>query len=325
MKILAMLHGFPPLHNAGAEWMVHDTLKYLIKKGHKATVMLPITGLKPYEISGIRVIPDENMNEMNKELNNHDIVISHLDRYGKALNRCEYYGKQFILFVHNTHVYAGIAEKHKPDMNQRWIYVVYNSEYTKNGVNYPNPSIIVHPPVDRERVFTRKSRAEYITLINLNENKGGDVFINIAKALPEKKFFGVKGSYGDQIIDETVKNIKYIENTPDIKSVYSKTRILLMPSIYESYGRTAIEAMINGIPVIANKTPGLLESLSYAGVFIENRLDIEEWKEKILMVEDNYKHYSDRSKERAAEIQQKTEEELKEMEEFILNAIDKKL
>lgn len=325
MKIIAMVHGFPPHHNAGAEWMLHDMLKYLKEKGHQATVMLPITGLKPYEISGIRVVPDIGMDEMLKELNSHDIVISHLDRYAKALNRCEYFGKPYILLVHNTYRYAGIAEKHKREMNQRWIYVVYNSEYTKNVVNYPNPSIIVHPPVDRERVFTRKSRAEYITLINLNENKGGDVFINIAKALPEKKFFGVKGSYGDQIIDETVKNIKYIENTPDIKSVYSKTRILLMPSIYESYGRTAIEAMINGIPVIANKTPGLLESLSYAGVFIENRLDIEEWKEKILMVEDNYKHYSDRSKERAAEIQQKTEEELKEMEEFILNAIDKKL
>lgn len=325
MKILAMLHGFPPLHNAGAEWMLHDMLKYLVEKGHRATVMLPITGLKPYVISGIRVIPDENMNEMIKELNNHDIIISHLNRYGKALNRSEYFGKPYILVVHNTHVYAGIAEKHKPDMNQRWLSVIYNSEYTKDALNYPNPSIIVHPPIDRERVFTRKSRAEYITLINLCENKGGNVFVQIAKALPEKKFLGVKGGYGDQIIDESIKNIKYVDNTPDIKSVYSKTRILLMPSSYESYGRTAVEAMINGIPVIASKTPGLIESLSYAGVFVENRLDTNEWKEKILMVEDNYKHYSDKSKERAAEIQQKTEEELKEMEEFILMAIDKKL
>jgi len=325
MKILAMVHGFPPHHNAGAEWMLHDMLKYLKEKGHQATVMLPITGLKPYEISGIRVLPDSGMDEMIKELNSHDIVISHLDRYAKALNRCEYFGKPYILLVHNTHRYAGIAEKHKREMNQRRIYVIYNSEYTRDALKYPNPAIIVHPPVDKGRVLTRKTRAEYITLINLFAPKGGDILPQIARALPEKKFLGVKGGYGHQVIDENIQNITYMENTPDIKKIYGKTRILIMPSEYESYGRTAVEAMINGIPVVANNTPGLKESLSYAGVFVNDRGDVQEWREKILEVEGNYKSYSDRCKERAEEIQKKTEAELQVMEEFILKAINKKL
>lgn len=325
MKIIAMVHGFPPHHNAGAEWMLHDMLKYLKEKGHQATVMLPITGLKPYEISGIRVVPDIGMDEMLKELNSHDIVISHLDRYAKALNRCEYFGKPYILLVHNTHRYAGIAEKHKREMSQRWIYVIYNSEYTRDALKYPNPAIIVHPPVDKGRVLTRKTRAEYITLINLFAPKGGDILPQIARALPEKKFLGVKGGYGLQVMDENIKNITYTENTPDIKKIYGKTRILIMPSEYESYGRTAVEAMINGIPVVCSDTPGLRESLSYAGVVVSNRSDAQEWREKIIEVEKNYKSYSDKCKQRAKEIQDKTEEELNSMEEFILKAINKKL
>jgi glycosyltransferase involved in cell wall biosynthesis len=35
-----------------------------------------------------------------------------------------------------------------------------------------------------------------------------------------------------------------------------------MPSTYESWGRTAVEAMASGIPVIAAPTPGLVEALT---------------------------------------------------------------
>ncbi|MFZ4156354.1 glycosyltransferase [Streptomyces pseudogriseolus] len=49
-----------------------------------------------------------------------------------------------------------------------------------------------------------------------------------------------------------------------------------MPSLYESWGRVAIEAFASGIPVIAHPTPGLVESLGDAGIFAY-RDDLGAW------------------------------------------------
>ena len=322
MKILAMVHGFPPYHNAGAEWMLFDMLKYLVDKGHKCFVYLSdAKESKDYEYEGISVRVDD-FDRRKEELKTTDLIISHLDRYGKALNIAEFYRKPYVLLVHNTHPYAGIAEKHKPTMHERFVYVIYNGEYTAKALHYPNPSIIVHPPVNADRVKTK--RGDKITLINCWADKGGLVLQEIARLMPEQKFIGVKGGYGFQEISD-LPNIKYLENTPDIKKVYGQTRILLMPSKYESYGRVAVEAMASGIPVIAEPTPGLKESLGEAGIFCD-RNKPEQWVEAIKKLEDpkEYKEASALAIKRFAEIDANRVKELQVFEDFLINIKNKK-
>ena len=322
MKILAMVHGFPPYHNAGAEWMLYDMLKSLVDKGHKCVVYLSdAKESKEYEYNGIEVKIDD-FEKRKEELRTTDLIISHLDRYGKALNIAEFYRKPYVLLVHNTHFYAGIGEKHKPTMHERFVYVVYNSEYTQKALHYPNPSIIVHPPVNAERVKTK--RGEKITLINCWEDKGGLLLQEIARLMPEYKFIGVKGGYGHQEICD-LPNIKYLENTPDIRKVYGQSRIVLMPSKYESYGRVAVEAMASGIPVIAHATPGLKESLGEAGIFCD-RDKPEDWVRAIKTLDDakTYKEASSLAVKRFAEIDAKTVQELKDFEEFLIKCINRK-
>jgi hypothetical protein len=53
-----------------------------------------------------------------------------------------------------------------------------------------------------------------------------------------------------------------MDHTADIREVFRKTRVVLMPSLYESYGRVAVEAACAGIPAIVHPTEGLLESLN---------------------------------------------------------------
>ena len=48
-------------------------------------------------------------------------------------------------------------------------------------------------------------------------------------------------------------NVEWIPFEDDIRVVLKRTRILLMPSYYESFGRIAVEAMYNGIPVLYSK------------------------------------------------------------------------
>ncbi len=58
--------------------------------------------------------------------------------------------------------------------------------------------------------------------------------------------------------------------------VYAKTLILLMPSKVEAYGMVGLEAMCSGIPVIAHPTPGIMEALGDAAIYIDRR-DHAEW------------------------------------------------
>jgi glycosyltransferase involved in cell wall biosynthesis len=204
---------------------------------------------------------------------------------------------------------------HKPQVNK---YIIYNSEYVKNTMKYPAPSTVVHPPVDGKRYKVTR-RGSKLTLVNLFERKGSLTFQAIARLLPERDFLGVEGSYGKQE-KLNLKNIEYMENSPDMKKAYAKTRILLMPSVYESYGRTAVEAMASGIPVIASPTPGLKECLGDAGIFADP-LNAEEWVERIKELDDEekYKEASRKAFDRFREIDQQTKKELIAMENFLFD------
>lgn len=93
-----------------------------------------------------------------------------------------------------------------------------------------------------------------ITLINANMNKGLAFFLKLAAALPDHKFLAVR-SYYHPPTDPTLavpRNIQWIDFTRNMKSILGQTRILVMPSHYESFGIVAAEALINGIPVLYN-------------------------------------------------------------------------
>ena len=106
-----------------------------------------------------------------------------------------------------------------------------------------------------------------------------------------------------------------------------------MPSDYESWGRTATEAMCSGIPVICSPTPGLLENCKdaayYVGTAINNPepgeaqvdlLSVDDWVKAIRLFdcEETYKKYSLLSHQRSAELD--PEKELEGLEQFLCNA-----
>ena len=55
-------------------------------------------------------------------------------------------------------------------------------------------------------------------------------------------------------------NLHRMANTPDPRDFYRVSRVVLMPSLWrESLGRVPIEAMANGIPVLASDRGALPE------------------------------------------------------------------
>ena len=128
------------------------------------------------------------------------------------------------------------------------------------------------------------------------------------------------GAYGEQIIhDKELPNVTILKNTPDIQEVYKKSRIVLMPSSYESWGRVAMEAACSGIPVIAAPTPGLKESLDYAGLYADFD-NIADWVDQIRNLDDEkvYDKYSKLTKKRAKEVAKLFEDQMETLEQKIL-------
>lgn len=260
MKILSHIHAYPPAHNAGAEWMSHAILKWLAANGHECHVLT--TCQNPYIYDGVKVFPD-GFDECLREWKWADVGLTHLARAGKAWNWASFTKTPIVYAVHNT--FTNRLVELKADFG-----LLYNTEWAAEDgrlKGYKHKSVIVHPPVWFDDYHTESTEREYITLINCWDRKGGQVLIDLAKNMPEQKFLGVLGGYGEQLTED-LPNLEYIPNSPNIREVYARTRILIMPSVYESYGRTAVEAMCSGIPVVASHTPGLVESLGECGLFV---------------------------------------------------------
>jgi glycosyltransferase involved in cell wall biosynthesis len=316
MRILFSVHLYPPKHNCGGEYYIHNMAKYLISKGHECRILLhqaKTYGItKPYNYEGIEVFPA--MKQMDGIVWWADRVFTHLEFTPWTVNICKVLKRPVFFIVHNTHVYK-CAINPKLPMN-----VIYNSQYAREVLNYPHPSMVLHPPVDWRKydVCPDPINNRYITLINLNKNKGGEIFYEIAKRMPDKVFLGVKGSYDPQIV-HNLSNVVILENTPDILSIYRQTRILLMPSEYESWGMTCTEAMCNGIPVISTRTFGLNENAAHAGIFVD-REDIDGWVREIRRLDKKnvYLRQSEICRHRSRELDPL--QEYQELENFIQTA-----
>lgn len=152
-----------------------------------------------------------------------------------------------------------------------------------------------------------------ITLINANVMKGLELFVELAARFPDKKFLGVRPYYNLINVPEKITNIQWMDIEDDVRVVLKRTRILLVPSMYESWGRVAFEAMYNGIPVIyarpmdesdpgrrpSGSTDGMEEWITDSG-FKCRRDKIEEWVGTICGLDDPtaYKIYSEKAYER---------------------------
>jgi glycosyltransferase involved in cell wall biosynthesis len=190
---------------------------------------------------------------------------------------------------------------------------VFNSEWMVDAVPLPKGTagLVCRPPVIAADYRTKPG--DHVTLVNINKDKGAHILAAVAEALPDVKFLGVLGGHGVQVPEVMPGNVEVVPTTPKMKTkVYARTRVLLMPSVYESWGRVGVEAMASGIPVLAHPTPGLRESLGDAGVFLD-RDDHEAWAaevERLVSDDDAWSAVSKRAKARSAELTAQAKKDL---------------
>lgn len=278
MKLLFVLHGWPPFHLAGTETYSHRLAKFLLGKGHEVRVT---SSFAPHdmEYEGVKITQKAKSGYADEQHNDlfawADLVLTSNLLTGYAINKSDQWSKKWVYFVHNQFEDVNVLVK------VRNSYVVYNSQHCKDKIGYRQPSRILYPPVDyRDYKGVKGNPKGYVTLINHCDWKGGRNLIEIAKAMPDVKFLAIRGSYYEQLTCD-LPNIEYRERTTDMKAVYRETALLLMPSWKESWGQTAIEAASCGIPTIASAAEGLKEALGPNGVFVERQGCDEEVPESI--------------------------------------------
>lgn len=191
--------------------------------------------------------------------------------------------------------------------------VIFISTSLQQRTAWPGPTMVVHPPtfLDEHRVDTT---GDAITIASLSREKGGALFWDLARRLPDRRFIGVEGGWGAQIIPaDRPPNVElWGHQGTDLRAVFQQTRIMLVPSQHlgagprvwtENWGRVALEAAASGIPTIATPTPGPLEALGDAGIFCE-RTDPDAWIRAIQALDDPvvYQERSARVRRRAAEL-----------------------
>jgi glycosyltransferase involved in cell wall biosynthesis len=103
-----------------------------------------------------------------------------------------------------------------------------------------------------------------VTLINPCAVKGIAIFLELARSLPEVRF-GAVPTWGTTAADRealaALPNVTVLEPQEDIDRIFARTRVLLMPSLWqEAFGVTAVEAMLRGLPVLASDVGGLPEA-----------------------------------------------------------------
>lgn len=279
MIIGAYVKHAAPDHPAGAEWTMHDTLAMLHRRGHECQ-LLAEQGSTRQLIGGVSVWSQPSESETEAHFKRCDVMLTQLDATPAAQLLAVEHQTPLVHLMHSPNQLEGLGV-----LPGAAALVVFNTLAVAEACSWwwPGEWMIMRPPIDPERVCVGRAGA-HVTLVNLSHEKGAARFMHVAQHLPARPFLGVMGAYGDQVITTAgvpghgsnplpaavPANLRVMPPARDLpREVFPFTRVLLVLSRNETYGRIAGEAMFNGIPVVGTRTPGALECCASSMRYIE--------------------------------------------------------
>ena len=223
---------------------------------------------------------------------NFDIIHAHdWLTYKAGVAAKEVSGKPLVVHVHATefdrsgsNINGYVYDIEKEGM-ERADKVVTVSNYTAGIVHdhyqIPKDKIeIIHNGASLSDVLRSKievpKEKQVIFLGRITEQKGPSYFIEAAKKIidiDDTIKFVMAGS-GD-MMNEMIQKVKYlgIEDNfhftgflkgKEVKEMYAKSKLFVMPSVSEPFGIAPLEAIKQGVPVIISKQSGVSEVIRHA-------------------------------------------------------------
>jgi glycosyltransferase involved in cell wall biosynthesis len=140
-------------------------------------------------------------------------------------------------------------------------------------------------------IIRNKQQLEAIKIIHELKNNGLKVKLFIVGDGDKEYLKNIEEFVNQNSLQENVELMGYLS---DVKDIYRKTDVFLMCSKNEAFGRVTVEAMGNGIPVIAHKSAGTLEIIedNVNGLFYRNNNEAVSKALKLLSDPSHYKKLS---------------------------------
>lgn len=332
MKILYICGTYAPGAFAGSELSAHQLfkqlnadpeIKILVATDQKYTDGKTIRS----EYEGVKL---QGIKHEQRQMQIHEVILSfrpdviytQLLWSDVAVELGEYHGVPTVLRIPSISDYQDILRPTALVGNSRF---VCNWAENKSGRHCH----YIFPTIDLDRVVASPSQRKprFITMFNPIRDKGGHIFLEIAKSIPDKEFAVVPGwhslrrpdgSWDKKIIEnsiesqncepgswfpedidfEKVENVQVLEAIEHVANIFAITRLLLIPSQYsEAMGRVSIEAFANGIPVIGSQVGGLQEQVGKSGYLIKDYSNPGAWVSAIQLMDDEtiYSKYSEKA------------------------------
>jgi surfactin synthase thioesterase subunit/glycosyltransferase involved in cell wall biosynthesis len=125
---------------------------------------------------------------------------------------------------------------------------------------------------------------EFVTIVNPCAVKGISIFLSLAGRMPDVQFAAVPiwgTNREDMAALRKYANVRILEPVDDLDQILSRTRVLLVPSLWaEARSRIIPEAMLRGVPVLASNVGGIPEAMLGAGYLLPIR-PIEKYRREV--------------------------------------------
>lgn len=328
MTVVALTHGYPPLWNMGGEVALHRTLLAIEDR----KIVLTSTA-NPYELDSIRVVPIDTPDVLDINADPEPLasqlaelgatlVIGQNELSLPAVKAARLLGIASLVSIHTPPRYGSSTKAAVPLAD----HVLYNTRFSATEWGEPNAPV-VHPPISPLPSHPGKPAGDAYTILSSLTHKGVEIVLELAARYPTQRFIVVE-SPATQMepvnLRARIAELPNVELYPrvapeDVAGAYlSQTRILLVPSRYETYGMSAIEAAGYGIPAVHVDTPHAREGIGEAAVLVPP-LNTNAVDDGIRLIEADYAARSWASRARAERLAVRQAEELEEWGRYVSN------
>ena len=317
-----------PQNRGGTETNTHELCIALQKLGHGVAVLAGLSGrtwfgiknrarcftrlsycYPPDNVCGYPVFRSRcRVADVQKSLD--EILIRYepnvvITQLGEAINlarRASLSGVPAAVYIHDV----SFSSFGKPAPSIRFLS---NSRFTAGRFHevYGLESTVVYNLFDPEK-YRVDLLGRHVTFVNPHQAKGAETAFFLANKFPDIPFLFVGSWYGPpdkkyRCRAEATPNINWVASAPDMRSIYERTRILIVPShLDETWGRVVTEGQFSGIPVLASNRGGLPESVGDGGVLLPDD-NPEAWRsalEDLWYSDQRWRELSQRALEHAA-------------------------
>lgn len=193
----------------------------------------------------------------------------------RAILRCaRKHGVPAVFWLRNT-LYE------RPDLFQNVVTAIVPSQHTARHYREkfsPAPHLtVLYPSILRERVYCPVRQPKYLTFVSPMLEKGA-LFVarlvsELSRLRPDIEVLIVEGRGALRVLEDSgltvlgSGSVRVQGRTDDPRQYLAVTRVLMVPSVWEEpFGRGVVEAMVNGIPVVASDRGGLPEVVGTGGL-----------------------------------------------------------